>query len=94
MKLCLKIIIEKISIIKSLKENAAESVFGIISGKSHKNVPSAQGISRNWHLQIILIFSVVNSKYDSKIQLLTAIFKSAEHKMFEICARDSHKTLE
>lgn len=39
----------------------------------------------------ILIFVVVNSRYDSKLKLKTALFKNAGNKIFKIFARDKHK---
>ena len=50
--------------------------------------PSAWGISKNYCQENILIFGVVNSKWDSETQLTTAISRNVEHKIFEVGARD------
>ena len=39
-------------------------------------------ISQNWRRKNILLFTIVNRKYDSKIQLTTAISKNVENKIF------------
>ena len=48
-------------------------------------------IKNNWCQYNILIFAVINSKYDSKIQLMAPISKNSGNKFFEICAIDKHK---
>ena len=51
-------------------------------------IRTEQEISKNWHQGIILTLPIVNSKYDSKIQLTTTISKNVENKIFGICQRD------
>ena len=46
----------------------------------------------NQRRQNVSIFAVNNLKYDSKIQLTTAITKYFKNKIFETYLRDRHKT--